>query len=483
MANHNRASTLPKDGTAPSELIRQIDKMQAHDVDWKGGKAWSLVYYADEEHDRLLKNTFEKYFSANYLNPFAFDSLQKMEQEVVKMTAGMLHGDNQVVGSMSSGGTESVLLAIYTYREWAKKHFKHIDNPEIVAPATIHPAHDKAAHLFGLQLHKASVNENHQADVEEMEKLITKNTILLVASAPSYANGILDPIEKIGRLAQKYDLPFHVDGCIGGFMLPWVEKLGFQLPQWDFRVQGVTSISADVHKFGFGAKGASVILYRNLDFLKYQFFITTDFPGGIYFSPTLLGTRPGGPIAASWAAMNHLGANGYLNIAKQLMEGRKKLLTAFEKIPEIFVVGKPCMNILSYTTHHNSPDIFAVGDHLEKNGWMVDRQQFPDCIHLTILPTNVQVIDQYIVALINAVSYARDHPRATGEGNAALYGMMARVPFRGIVEKNVRHIFEQMYSGQLREEDSKEETIAHTPGWMGKLSRFLALWNRFTSKS
>jgi sphinganine-1-phosphate aldolase len=477
-------SHLPAEGIPPAELMTEIRNMQDRDVAWTEGKAWSLVYSAGDEHDRLLKEVYESYFFANYLNPFAFDSLRRMEKEVVRMTADMLNGDENVVGTMSSGGTESILLALYTYREWARKHHPHIKHPEVVAPQTIHPAHDKAANLFGLHIRKAPVNQDQMAETAGMERMINKNTILMVASAPSYPNGILDPIVEIGELAQRHHLPFHVDACIGGFMLPWVEKLGAPLPPWDFRVPGVTSISADVHKLGFGAKGASIILYRNLSFLKHQFIITTDFPGGIYISPTLLGTRPGGPIAAAWAAMKHLGAKGYLEIARGLMGGRNRLMAALEVIPEIHVIGDPCMNIVSYTTHHNKPDIFAVADELESKGWLVDRQQFPDCIHLTVLPTNVPVIDAYVSDVKSSIEYAKAHPKAPGEGNAALYGMMSRIPFRSIVEKNVRHIFEAMYGETTEELEEKpaSDVIVEASGWMGMISRFLAWWKRIFSK-
>jgi glutamate/tyrosine decarboxylase-like PLP-dependent enzyme len=468
---------LPAQGISSDELMNQLRERHHLDVDWKAGKTWSLVYHAGEEHDHLLKDAYEEFFSENYLNPFAFKSLQYMEREVVRMTAGMLHGNEKAVGTMSSGGTESILLAVYTYREWARHHHPHIKNPEIIAPQTIHPAFDKAAHLFGLLLHKTPVDEGRRALPEEMEPLINKNTILLVASAPSYPNGILDPIDRIAILAEKYRLPFHVDACIGGFMLPWMERLGIKIPDWDFRIPGVTSISADVHKFGFGPKGSSVILYRSMEYLKHQFIITTDYPGGIYISPTLMGTRAGGSIAAAWAGMKHLGESGYVSLAQKLLEGTRRLKALLAKIPEIKIIGDPVMNIVSYSTNGDQPDIFVIADSLEKKGWLVDRQQNPDCIHLTIMPTNVKVIDQYVNHLRSAIEFARGHPRATGEGNAALYGLMARIPFRGMVEKNVRKLFEELYGGERSEQNEPAETL-HSPGWMGMVSRFLAFRQR-----
>jgi glutamate/tyrosine decarboxylase-like PLP-dependent enzyme len=472
--------SIPAEGLSPEVLLNQIKELQEEDVQWKEGRAWSLVYFANEEHDKLLRDASNQLFSSNYLNPFAFKSLQQMEQEVVHMTIDLLNGNDDAVGVMTSGGTESILLAMFCYRQRA--HLR-IRKPEVVAPVTIHPAFDKAAVLFGLNLRKAPVDENRQAIPEAMEKLINENTILVVASAPGYPNGVLDPIEAISKIAARHHLPFHVDACIGGFMLPWVEKLGYSIPLWDFRVENVSSVSADVHKFGFGAKGASVLAYRSMEFMRNQFIVTTDFPGGIYISSTLLGTRGGGPIAAAWAGMRNMGVNGYMAIAKKLMDGTNKLRAGFESIPEIKIIGKPCMNIISYSTKNNKPDIFVIADQLENKGWLLDRQQFPDCIHLTVLPTNVDVIDQYLHDLKEAVNFANENREASAKGNAAIYGLMARIPFRGIVEKNVIKIMEDMYGTTKNIETETNETSDHVitknPAWMGVVNRFLSAWKRW----
>lgn len=486
MLTNNRLFSLPAEGEHPGDILAAIDLMKQEDIAWKEGRAWSLVYYADEEHDKLLQTAGNKLSGANFLNPLAFKSLHKMEQEVVHMTAHLLHGNNLNVGVMSSGGTESILLALFSYRQRAKKLKSGITQPEVVLPITAHPAFDKAAAYFGLKIRKAPVDENRCAIAGEMEKLINENTILLAASAPSYPNGVMDPIKNIAALAAKYHLPFHVDACVGGFMLPWVEKLGYSIPPWDFRVEGVTSISADVHKFGYGAKGASVLVYKSMDYLRHQFLVTTDFPGGIYISPTLLGTRSGGPIAAAWAGLRHLGETGYLAIAQKLMDGTNTLRKGLEAMPEIEIVGQPCMNMLSYTTKGNRPDIFVVADQLENKGWMAERQQFPDCIHLTVLPTNVGVIDAYLTDLAAALVFAREHPEATAKGNAAIYGMMARIPFRGMVEKSVKKIMEEMYENIETKTVSAEKdpgaVFAKNPAWMGWASRWLSAFTRWRSK-
>ena len=474
---------LPEQGESPDQILQQIGALKREDADWKAGKVWSLVYYADETHDKLLQEAHNALFSTNYLNPLAFKSLHKMEQDVVHMAIDMLHGNDRAVGVMTSGGTESILVAMFCYRQRARKWKPHARRYEVVAPATIHPAFDKAAELFGLHMRKAPVDEQRRAIPGAMEKLIGQDTILVLASAPSYPNGVLDPIETIAAMAERHGLPFHVDACVGGFMLPWVEKIGYSIPLWDFRVSGVTSLSADVHKFGFGAKGASVLLYRSMEWMHHQFFVSTDFPGGIYISPTLMGTRPGGPIAAAWAGMKHLGKSGYLAMAKKLMDGAAALKTGLRQIPGITVVGDPCMNIISYTTEGNRPDIFVVADQLEEKGWVMDRQQYPDCIHLTVLPTNVGAIDQYLTDLKAAVEFATEHQELTAKGNAAIYGMMSRIPFRDMVESSVKKIMEEMFGEPVPDAQETpatgENTIAQNPAWMGSVSRFLAAWARW----
>jgi glutamate/tyrosine decarboxylase-like PLP-dependent enzyme len=334
---------------------------------------------------------------------------------------------------------------MYTCREWARKQRPGIKSPEIVAPLTIHPAFDKAAHFFGLTLRKAQVKDNQEADVAAMERLISKNTILLAASAPSFAHGVLDPIPAIGQLTEKHNLLFHVDACVGGFMLPWVEKLGKKLPDWDFRVKAVTSMSCDLHKFGFGAKGASIVLYRQSQLFENQIYINTEFRGGIFATATMLGSRPGGAIAAAWAALQHLGQQGYLDNARKMLSAFDQLRAGLKALPQIEIIGNPCMNMLAFATSKNKPDIYAVADFMEQKGWVVDKQQFPPSIHLTVLPYNIPVIADYLADVEQAIVWAKAHPEASGEGNAALYGLMSRIPLRGVVKDNVRKVFLENY--------------------------------------
>src|SRR4051812_41373413 len=246
-----KRASIPKQGESKEALLQTLGDLKKNDADWHGGKTFSLVYHAGDEHLAFLKQAHNLFFSENGLNPMAFKSLKRMEAEVVQMTASMLHGGPETVGTMTSGGTESILLAVKACRDRARKLKPWIKQPELVAPATVHVAFDKAAHYFDVKMKYAKVTDDLAADVDDMRKLIGDNTILVAASAPQYPHGILDPIVEIGALAEEKGIPFHVDACIGGFMLPWVEKLGYAIPNFDFRVPGVTSMSADVHKYGY----------------------------------------------------------------------------------------------------------------------------------------------------------------------------------------------------------------------------------------
>jgi glutamate/tyrosine decarboxylase-like PLP-dependent enzyme len=465
---------IPPRGLPKAEILERLRALQASDADWRGGRTWSLVYHLDAEHHQFLKEAHHLFFSENRLNPFAFHSLRTLEQEVVGMTAGMLHGDERTVGTINSGGTESLYLAVFSARERARR----IAQPEIVQPATQHPALAKAAHALGIRVKKVPADAQQRADVAAMERAITSNTILLCASAPQYPHGVLDPIPELGRLAERHRIPFHVDACLGGFMLPWLEALGQELPPWDFRVPGVTSISADLHKMGYGAKGASALLYRSMDYLKHQFYVDTDYPGGIYAVPGFLGTRGGGPLAAAWAGMKALGQNGYREAARKVMDATGELRAALLAIPQIELVGQSCMNVLAYKTRNNRPDIFVLADRLQDKGWMVDRQQFPNCIHLTVQAHNRPVLQQYARDVREAICWALEYPEVTAQGEAALYGLMARIPMRGMVKTNVQQLLIDMYGGGAQAEEEGERELPASPAWMGWLNRMLTAWQR-----
>ena len=311
---------LPKSGIPKEEVLERLRTAKENDIHWREGKAFGMVYVPEEQVTELLKEAYTLYFSENALNPTAFPSLRRFETEVVAMTASLLGSDGGVVGNMTSGGTESLLMAVKSARDWARENRPEALEPEMILPSTAHPALEKASHYFDVESVRTPVRDDFRADVDAIQAALTPNTILIVGSAPSYPHGVVDPIREMAEIAKENGVLFHVDACMGGFMLPFVRRLGYAVPDFDFQVPGVTSMSADVHKFGYSAKGASVILYRERTLRRYQMFAYTDWSGGIYASPTMTGTRPAGPIAAAWAIMNHLGEDGYLTIAETVMD-------------------------------------------------------------------------------------------------------------------------------------------------------------------
>lgn len=438
--------SIPARGTPASELLDRMEALREGDADWKDGRVFSLVYYAGDAHYALVKKAHDLFFAENGLNPMAFQSLRRMEAEVVRMTASMLNGGPNTVGTMTSGGTESILLAVKAARDRARKKNKKLGRPNMVVPETVHVAFDKAGQYFGVELRYAKLRKDKRVDVADMAQLIDVNTVLLVGSAPQYPHGVVDPIEEIAALAQKRGIPCHVDACIGGFFLPWAERLGYPIPLWDFRVPGVTSISADAHKFGFAPKGASVIVYRDMDHLRHQFFISTDWPGGIYASPSIAGTRPGGAIAGTWASLMAMGEVGYLDHTDRAMKAAAKLAEGIRAIEGLELVAEPDASIVTYRTSEASGlDVFALADRLEDRDWQVDRQQHPSCIHCTVTSNHESHIDAYLEDLRDAVAYLRAHPEAEARGNAAMYGMMAHIPFRGMVKQGVMDVMERLY--------------------------------------
>jgi len=435
---------LPDKSIGKLNLLKEIEEAKKSDIEWKEGRVWSLVYHASDEHSALLKEVYNDFFSKNALSPLAFPSLKKFETEVVSMTIDLFNGDKKCRGNVTSGGTESILMAIKTYRDWAKEKFPNIKNPEMVLPSSAHPAFDKGADYFNVKAIRVPVEkDSHRADVKAIGRAINENTILLVGSACDFPRGVVDPISEIGALAEEHKIGLHVDGCLGGFMLPFVRKLGYDIPDFDFSVPGVTSISADVHKYGYGPKGSSTILYKRDKIWKYQFSVYTDWSGGVYISPTMRGTRPGGAIAAAWAAMKSLGIEGYMKLAKTVMEAAKKLMNGIEEIPELSILGKPVMSVFSFTSE--KLNIFQLGDVLDEKGWHLDRIQFPSALHMMVNPYHAKIIDLFLKDLKDAVNIVLKNPEEIAQGEAAMYGMIASLPDRGKVRDYIINFLKDQY--------------------------------------
>ena len=440
--------TIPAKGLDHADILNQMGEYGGQDVNYRDSRTWSLVYHLNNKHTEFLKQAYGLYFSENALNPMAFKSLKRFETDVINMTANMLHGDKNSVGVLTSGGTESCLLPVLTYRDMAKSKRKLPFKPEIIAPESIHVAWTKAAKYFGVKIIYAPLREDFRVDVEAVRKMISRRTIMLVGSAPSYPHGVIDPIGELSQVAQQYNLPLHVDACLGGFLLPFIEKNGGSIPVFDFRLPGVTSMSADVHKYGFAAKGASTVIYRDMKYMKHQFFIHADWPGGVFASPALLGTRPGGAFAAAWAAMHALGEDGYCENARQIMEITARLKTGINAVNGLKVLGRPDMSVFAYHSVDENINIFAVGDQMEGRGWQIDRLQRPEGLHVMVVPGHAKIADEYLADLKDAVQAVRSNPDLAVRGNAAMYGMIAKLPFRGMIKKEVLKMMQGLYSSK-----------------------------------
>ena len=433
--------SLPKTGTSRDQVYQQLESHHKVDTKWHDGRVFSLIYHASDEHTEFLKKVYTLYFHENGLNPGAFPSLKKYESEVVSMAASLLGGAESAAGAMTSGGSESIMMAVKTARDWAFAT-KGIKTPEIILPNTVHPAFDKAVHYFGVKPIKIPVTKEQKADVEVTKNAVTPNTIMIVGSAPQYPHGVMDPIPELAAIAKQHGILMHVDACVGGFMLPFLKKLGRDIPPFDFSVDGVTSMSADLHKYGFTAKGASVVLYKDKDLRRFQFFVSKDWPGGLFASPTVTGTRPGGSIAAAWATLNAMGEEGYLNLYRSLIETTEKFKKGVQAL-DCKVVGNPIGTLFAFETP--VVNIYIVGDLMEKRGWFVDRQMMPDSIHLTITPAHTPIVDQYLGDLKECLAHAKAHPELAGEGMAAMYGMVAHVPDPKMVDHFLYQYMDERY--------------------------------------
>lgn len=433
---------LDQKGIPKDMLLTQMRQLQEQDANWKGGKTWSLVYYGGEEITALLEEAYLTFFHGNGLNPLAFPSLRKFENEVTAMTATMLGGGAEGCGSLTSGGTESILMAVKTARDLGKVRRPQISAPEMIVPVSVHPAFLKAAHYLGVKAVRTPVGPDFRADMAAVREAVSENTVLIVGSAPSYPQGVIDPIEELAALAQENEICCHVDACLGGFMLPFIEKLGYPVPLFDFRVPGVSSISADIHKYGFAAKGASIIAYRNKGIRRYQYFALADWPGGLFGSPTMTGTRPGGAIAAAWAIMKYLGEEGYLNLARATMESTKALQDGISAIQGLKILGEPAMSVFAFGS--DNLDMNLVGDAMEALGWHMDLQQNPSCLHLMVTTAHSSIVGQFLKDLRESVARV-EAGEVAPSGLAAMYGMIRDVPTAD-AENFILDFFNDLYT-------------------------------------
>ena len=422
---------FPDRGRPRADILTEIEEMsEVEDSPYHEGKISGSVYSGDEAHYAFLNDVFGHYSHANVLQRDMYPSATRFEGEIIAMTADMLHADavpgGTVCGVVTSGGTESLMNPMLVYREWGRQ--RRITNPNVVLPITAHPALHKGAHYFGIEVRLATVTDKYVADISSVRSLIDENTIAIVASAGTYPHGLVDPIEVLSELAVEKGINLHVDGCLGGFILAWGEELGYAVPTFDFRLPGVTSISADTHKYGFGLKGSSVLLYRTPELRRLQYFIVPDWPGGLYTSPGMSGSRSGGIIAAAWAAMVSLGRDGYLAIAGDIFRTAAELQAVIRSHPELTVLGEPFFNVAFTTSVESGLDIFLVNDFLARRRWRLNGLQLPPAVHFCVTRPNTQpgVVDRFATDLAEAVVFARDHAGTTAQSGAFYAGGVTR---------------------------------------------------------
>ena len=432
------------------QLLRSYEKL-GH-VDWQAGRVSGAVYLEltspQNSHLRLMSEIFQETAYSNPLHADVFPGIRKMESEIVAMCLKLFQSGPNGVGSVTSGGTESLLLACKAYRDYAR-YERGIRRPVILVPHTAHAGFDKAAQLLNIRIvHVPLKRKTMHVDVQQMRRLINRNVCLLVASAPAYPHGVFDPVQEIAALGQQFNIPVHVDSCLGGFLLPFAADAGFQVPAMDFRVRGVTSISADTHKYGYAPKGTSVLMFSEPKYRHYQYFVVSEWPGGIYATGTVAGSRAGSSIATCWAAMLSVGREGYVRATREILTAARELRIRLKEVPGIFIYGQPRLSVIAVGS--DKFNIIHLSDRLGERGWSLNPLQRPPGFHICLTRMHVQpqVLDQ-LVQDVKELSeeMSRDpHCKPTAGSQAAVYGMAQSVPDISLMNEFANHYLDAYYS-------------------------------------
>lgn len=441
---------LPTRGLSHAEILQELDNLQnlKHSA-WDKGRVSGAVYHGGDELLELQSDAYNKYSIANQLHPDVFPGVRKMESEVVSMVLKIFNAPDTGCGSTTSGGTESLLLTGLAAREYGKRH-KGITKPEVIAPITVHAGIEKACYYFGMTLHKVDLGSDYKVDLKKVKKLINKNTVLLVGSAPNYPHGIVDDIEGLSKLAIKYNIPLHVDACLGSFIMGFLEKTDIHesLPWFDFRVPGVTSISCDTHKYGFAPKGSSVIMYRHKELRECQYYISSDWTGGMYGSPTLAGSRPGALTVGCWATLVNIGEEGYLNYCKEIVTASMKLKSALNSneilTKNLEVIGDPLGSVISFKAKGDF-SIYGLSDKLTSKGWHFATLQNPAALHFALTWLTVPIIEELIEDLVACTEEIANSTEKIKSDTASLYGVAGNVSTAGVADKIIVAFLDALY--------------------------------------
>jgi sphinganine-1-phosphate aldolase len=436
--------TLPEQGRP--ELATMAEE---EDKTWESGKCSGTMYCGDHEHYAFMNQAFGLFAHVNALQRDMCPSQTKFEGEIIAMTLDLLHAeavtDTEPVGLVTTGGTGSILHAMISYREHGAA--RGVTRPNVIKPETAHPAFDKGCHLFGIEVRNAPVDPvTLQVDTEWVADHIDDNTVALVGSACNYGYGTIDPIDKLSDLALEHGIGLHVDGCLGGWLLPFGQELGYDIPNFDFRVPGVTSISADTHKYGYAFKGTSVLVFRDKALRNGQYFFLTGWSGGKYCSPGIEGSRSGGLLAATWAALVSFGREGYRRYAKEIFETADTMKASVLSHPELRIMGNPTF-VFSFSS--DEFDIYHVNDFMRTRGWRFNGQQYPNAIHMAVTRPQTQpgVAETFATDLADAVVYAKEHASESPASGAIYGGVVGGLNEEA--DEFIKSVMADMMDGQL----------------------------------
>ena len=391
---------IPKTGINEKDLFEYMENSMHSDIDWRSGKTFGAVYYPGDKYSKAISNAYIKYMHENAFDPQLFSSILTMENELVQQTASLFSSNQKLFGNLTSGGTESIFLSVLSARNWSNKQ-KTIKNPEVILSSSAHPAFLKAMNFLRIKPVIVPTKKDFNLSLNGFKEAINQNTILLVASAPAYPTGMIDPISELSNLALENKLLLHVDACIGGFLLSYLKKCNYNIPLFDFNLDGVSSLSVDLHKYAYAPKGSSVLLYRNDELRKQQFSVYPNWEGGIYGSTSFLGTKPGGIVAASWFALNHIGENGYIELTQKTMSATKVIYDFIQNSEHLSLIGNPIMSLIAF--HSEKYDIYHIADELSNLGWYIGRLQNPRGIHLVVSQIHADGAAENFIADLQSV--------------------------------------------------------------------------------
>ncbi len=432
------ANQLPQHGLKPGVILEALKSLAGREnPKWAQGRLSGGVYHGDEAHLHFQNEVYALFSQANPLHADVWPSVVRFEAELVSMTAQLLGGQRGggddpegVCGTLSSGGTESIMLAMKTYRDHSRA-VRGIRHGNLVMPSSAHPAFDKAGHTMDVRVIRVPVGPDGRAVVSKMKAAVNRSTLAMIGSAPSFPHGVIDPIEELAAFAKKRKIGFHTDACLGGFVLPFAAEAGYPVPRFDFSLPGVTSMSADTHKFGYASKGTSVVLYRGHALRKHQYFTSPDWSGGLYVTPGFSGSRPGALIASAWATAMAIGTDGYLEATRKVLDAARRVRAAVEAVPQLKVIGDPLW-VIAFTS--DEVDVYRVLDEMTRRGWSLNGLQKPPAVHLCVTLRHAQpgVVDRFAEDLRSSVEAVRNVPPSK-DGMAPVYGLAASLPFKGLV--------------------------------------------------